>query len=382
MLTVNSLHDSAVVDGKIYVVGGTAAIDYGAVTRMDEYDPAADTWTRRANMRTGRQGVCAVAVDGIVYGIGGNGGSANNVNYGTVEAYDPTTNRWTTKTDMPTPRTLAEAVTVDGKIYVFGGGEATDRYPLEVYDPATDTWTRKADMPTERWAPAAEAVDGKIYVFGGNTRWGEGRILPFNVTPIVEVYDPTTDTWTRVSDMPRPRFAHSASAVDGKIYVIGGVDADFHPAPSMGFQVVDVYDPATDTWTTAANPPGVAPYHTAGVVDGKIYTCGGWSGPGGVNFSTVHEFTPAPEAKNLMALSGEILMSKSADLTQADIPTDFYNRVTALNAAEPDFIELWTGQGATNARNGTDRSRNMGARNHDNGRRRPTILRERSDGGP
>jgi hypothetical protein len=83
-------------------------------------------------------------------------------------------------------------------------------------------------------------------------------------------------------------------------------------------------------------------------VDGKIYTCGGWSGPGGVNFSTVHEFTPAPEAKNLMALSGEILMSKSADLTQADIPTDFYDRITALNGAEPDFIELWTGQGTTN----------------------------------
>jgi hypothetical protein len=56
----------------------------------------------------------------------------------------------------------------------------------------------------------------------------------------------------------------------------------------------------------------------------------------------------APDAKNLMAFSGEILMSKSADLTQADIPTDFYNRVKELNAAEPSFIELWTGQGTTN----------------------------------
>lgn len=72
MLTVNSLHSSAVVDGKIYVVGG-------------------------------------------------NGGAANDVAYANVEAYDPTTNTWTRKTGMPTARTLPAAVTVDGKIYVMGG---------------------------------------------------------------------------------------------------------------------------------------------------------------------------------------------------------------------------------------------------------------------
>ncbi|MHC4166874.1 MAG: hypothetical protein ACYSWQ_07950, partial [Planctomycetota bacterium] len=129
---------------------------------------------------------------------------------------------------------------------------------------------------------------------------------------------------------------------------IGGADADVHPVPSEGFLMVDVYDPATDTWTTAADIPAGAPHHTAGVVDGKIYTFGRWMGPGGAIFPTVQEFTPAPEAKNLMALSGEMEMSKSADLTQADIPTDFYDRVTELNAAEPDFIELRTGQGTTN----------------------------------
>jgi hypothetical protein len=148
--------------------------------------------------------------------------------------------------------------------------------------------------------------------------------------------------------MPRARFAHSASAVDGKIYIIGGVDADVHAPPSEGFLMVDVYDPATDTWATAADIPAGAPHHAADVVDGKIYTFGRWMGPGEAIFPTVQEFTPAPEAKNLMAFSGEVLMSKSADLTQADIPTDFYNRVRELNGSDPDFIELWAGEGTTN----------------------------------
>lgn len=32
---------------------------------------------------------------------------------------------------------------------------------------AADAWARKADMPGQRWAPTAAAVDGKIYVIGG-----------------------------------------------------------------------------------------------------------------------------------------------------------------------------------------------------------------------
>jgi N-acetylneuraminic acid mutarotase len=346
MPTARFLAGSAVVDGKIYVVGGAPVSGGGNTNILEEYDPATDTWTSRANMLISRQGVRAEAVDGIVYAIGGAGSVSN---YATVEAYDPTTDTWTTKTSMPTIRTITATVTFDGKIYVIGGvGDDGVFRTVEVYDPATDTWTRKADMPTERWDLAACVVDGKIYVFGGARRWDKVPPIDLNVTPIVEVYDPATDTWTRAPDMPRARFTHSATAVDGKIYIIGGADAAVHTPPTEGFLIVDVYDPATDTWTTAADLPAGGSDHAASVVDGKIYTFGRWMGPGGKVFPTVQEFTPAPEAKDLMAFGGEIEMSKSADLMQADIPTDFYNRVTELNAAEPDFIELWSGQGATN----------------------------------
>jgi N-acetylneuraminic acid mutarotase len=274
---------SAVVDGKIYVIGG-APVPCGITTVVEEYDPAADTWTRRADMPTARQGVVAAAVDGIIYAIGGWKGDPvacwGDV-LSTVEAYDPATDTWTTKTDMPTARTLSAIAVVDGVIYVIGGSANAVLPTVEAYDPATDEWTRKADMATVRYCHAACVVDGQIYVFGGDTIWVTNIILP-----TVEVYDPGADAWTQASDMPTARKAHTASVVDGKMYIIGG-------KTSMPL-IVDVYDPGADAWTTTAHIPYSKWYHAAAVVDGKIYAIGGRSGPAPTDsiFSAVHELDP------------------------------------------------------------------------------------------
>ena len=298
MPTARHSASSAVVDGKIYAIGGWSSL--GSRTAVvEQYDPAADIWTTRADMPTARSGVAAAAVDGIIYAVGG-WPEGSGIELSTVEAYDPATDTWTTKADMPTARALSAIAVVDGKIYVIGGvggvaGETVqDNRPLsavEVYDPATDTWTTKADMPTARYFPAACVVDGRIYVFCGNTTWG----VPDGFVPTVEVYDPATDTWTQASDMPRARSHHApaASVVDGKIYLIGGSD---WPEAFMS-PVVFVYDPATDTWTTAADFPTPRWDYTANVVDGKIYTIGGRIGeedayPNLSPVSTVEEFDP------------------------------------------------------------------------------------------
>jgi N-acetylneuraminic acid mutarotase len=87
MPTARYIPGSAVVDGKIYVIGG-APVRFGITAVVEEYDPATDTWTRRADMPTARQGVRAAAVDGIIYAIGG---AKPGRDLSTVEAYDPAT---------------------------------------------------------------------------------------------------------------------------------------------------------------------------------------------------------------------------------------------------------------------------------------------------
>ena len=87
---------------------------------------------------------------------------------------------------------------------------------MEEYDPATDTWTSKAWMPTARILQCATAVNGKIYVIGG------GEYYDSPPYPLVEIYHPTTDTWTAGPDMLTARKSFATSAVHGKIYAIGG----------------------------------------------------------------------------------------------------------------------------------------------------------------
>ncbi len=242
------------------------------------------------------------AVDGMIYAIGGWNTWGREVS--TVEAYDPAANTWTTKADMPTARGSSAIAVVDGKIYVIGGNDSTSApgvtSVVEAYDPATDTWTRKADMPTARLKLAACVVGGQIYAFGGSIVWG----WEVPAVPTVEVYDPATDTWNQTSDMPTAKWGHSASVVAGKVYIIGGI------VPSIGelFEagklewdealelnsISHMYDPTTDRWTTAANIPNNRTRHAAAVVDGKIYAIGGDFGGQNeiVTTSTVEEFDP------------------------------------------------------------------------------------------
>ena len=117
------------------------------------------------------------------------------------------TNACVAKADMPTPRFGLTTSVVDGKIYAIGGGKTPyGKYlsTLEVYDPTTDTWTTKADMPTARFFHSTSVVNGKIYAIGG-APYAEASV------PTVEEYDPATDTWTRKADMPTSRGSLSTS---------------------------------------------------------------------------------------------------------------------------------------------------------------------------
>jgi hypothetical protein len=122
---------------------------------------------------------------------------------------------------MPTARLNVASSTVNGKIYAIGGSRGGSQWYLglstvEEYDPATDTWTRKADMRTGRTYFSTSAVNGKIYAIGGVTTGNNSQLAS------VEEYDPATDTWTPKAAMPTARSAFSASAANGKIYAIGG----------------------------------------------------------------------------------------------------------------------------------------------------------------
>jgi N-acetylneuraminic acid mutarotase len=68
------------------------------------------------------QGLTAAVVDGKIYAIGGaNDTVTGNLAFGTVEVFDLNANSWSTGMSLPTPRFHSAAAVVDGVIYVIGG---------------------------------------------------------------------------------------------------------------------------------------------------------------------------------------------------------------------------------------------------------------------
>jgi N-acetylneuraminic acid mutarotase len=89
--------------------------------------------------------------------------------------------------------------------------------------------------------------DGKIYAFGGTSKEGRHDLYgpsqgsysggPSTTT---EVYDPSTNAWTRKSYMKTPMTGFSTVVCDNKIFCI-----DDDP-------VMEVYDPANDNWSVTS----------------------------------------------------------------------------------------------------------------------------------
>ena len=209
-------------------------------------------WEPRASMPTSRSSFATAAVDDLVYTFGGMNSVLSPDTYlDTVEIYDPITDTWRTGPPLPRPRIGAATAIIDGGIYLAGGytwdGETSgylDR--LDRFDTATETWTELPPMPTPRSLCTGAALDGKFYVIAGRTERGK-RLVALDT---VEVFDPATRTWTEKAPIPGPREAPAAVTQKDTILLAGGFEFE-----TFGyFDELLVYDPARDHWTPAPKP--------------------------------------------------------------------------------------------------------------------------------
>ena len=221
-------------------------------------------WFARADMPTGRNGLTAGAVDGVIYTIGG---VSSSTGYETAnQAYDPATNAWSDKASMPGGRRYLAAAVVDGVIYVIGGVSSSTAYERtnQAYNPATNSWSNKAPMPTGRYRLAAAAVDGVIYAIGG--------VSPSGFETANQAYDTVANTWSNRVPMTPGREGLATAVVDGVIYAIGGASS------STGYETANqAYDPVATSWSDKAPMPTGRASLAAATMDGVIYAIGGIS---------------------------------------------------------------------------------------------------------
>ena len=278
---------TSIIDGILYLLGEGT----NATLR---YDVLARQWLANGPTRPypGHHHSSEV-VNGKLYLIGGLGGASEGV----VQIFDPTANTWSLGSSMPWAGGSVSTVVIDDKIYAAGGivGSWTAN-DTAVFDPASDAWTNLQQMPSGR-NHAAAATDGqRMFIFGGR----RGGNFVANGFDDVMIFDPIPGTWTStleeaatIAPLPVAR-GGTGDAVwyREEFYVFGGETLD-DPNTVPGSNVydrVDVYDPQTNTWRLEA--PMTHPRHGLDpvVFQGRVLLPGGGLQAGFGNSNSFDEF--------------------------------------------------------------------------------------------
>jgi hypothetical protein len=257
-------------DGAIYAIGGDT--EEGPSGAVEVYDPATDSWSRRASKPRPVRNVGAAVLDGLIYVPGGF--DATNQVIAVVDVYDPGADAWSEASALPHPLLAYAIAVVEGKLYLFGGHDGT-RYldTVLIYDPDSASWTMGTAMSKARGFCAAAVVSDRVYVLGGYDGQDESALC--------EVYDPAKEgsqetPWSILAPMSTGRGGLAAVAIENYVYAIGGGWTGY-------LSYNERYDIGQDVWTDFESPL-LGQWRTLGAapVDGRtqtvIYVVGGWRG--------------------------------------------------------------------------------------------------------
>ena len=307
----------AVLDGTIWVAGGLGADSRGS-RRVEGYDPVVSGWksapdlpvrlhhemvvpykdelvaiggwipkgsdpsaitsNRVFALRDGKwvglpslnepraAGAAAVVGDRIVV----TGGQADERLLDTTEVFDG--KKWSAGANIPTPREHVAAASDGHFVYVVGGRRmSSDKNvaALERYDPASDRWERLPDMPTARGGLGAALVDGHLMAVGGESATG--------VFGVVESYSVANKSWSRGPSMRTPRHGMAVAAIGRSLYALGGAPKPGHASAVATAEAVSLVSGrrASSKWRPLPPMPTARQNMAGAVLDGTIWVAGG-----------------------------------------------------------------------------------------------------------
>jgi len=275
----NPVDDSLGVaaNGKLYVLGGMNSS--GVTLRADRYNPSTNSWERLPNPPERITHAQPVVSGNFIYLVGGYVGTGNGFEqyWATkhVWRFDTVNLKWAALPDLPVARGGGAATLVGSKIHFFGGvdgnrADKNDHFVLDLNNTGAG-WKTLSAMPNARSHHAAVYLNGKVYVIGGQHGYDGNATLLRDVN----VYDPATDKWTTAAGLPAPR-SHiicSTLVLNGRILAIGG------DVNSPGNRTADVtmYNPSTNSWSRVSQMPSSRLACVAGVINGDVYVSVGSS---------------------------------------------------------------------------------------------------------
>jgi len=268
-----------------YVTGGY--VNLAASNLSYRFDPVANTWTPLAPQPVALYDARSAYAANVnkVYVFGGIDGGGVVLN--TTYIYDVATNTWTPGAPMPTARIWPEAAYFagNGKIYVFGGLDSSfvEQSQTWEYDPVTNTWnTSRAPAPVGE-GTSNSAVSGQfIYLMGG---YGGGGGSTNHVR-----YDIVANTWSAMAPLPTANRMAASGNIGSKNYLYGGGNPSLRPddptranenssdAPDVTYTSTNIYDIATNTWSTGPLLNGLHSWTNGAAVGNRLLIVGGFNG--------------------------------------------------------------------------------------------------------
>ncbi|XP_038049945.1 kelch-like protein 24 [Patiria miniata] len=242
----NQRFATVAVENDIYVIGGQAEHgDSMSETLSDvwRYDSITDTWSKVAGMNKPRHGHGAAVVDGKIYVVGGKMGWAKKFN--DIERYDPASNMWACVTRVKGSYLEKPVATSHGgKLYV-NGYFYRDPDIVHCYDPHDSSWTPMYSFQRAQGDAIETAVVLDDYIYFLVYRGYDNYIVIFNPA--------TCERVKGGCKMPDGKYLYSygATVMGDKIFVAGGSKLD----ASINVPYIQCYDPALDMWGVVGTMP-------------------------------------------------------------------------------------------------------------------------------
>jgi len=183
---------------------------------------------------------------------------------------------WKQLASLPEGYYSGEAVTLENEIYFVAGRNDISTTPaFYKFNPETDHWTKLEDIPNPATNLALAAVNGKIYAIGGDKFQNTNR-----------EYDPKTNTWKTLEPMPTARQHISCGVLDNKVFIAGGLTSWKNIS-----QKHEVYDVLSNSWLEKAAIPSLRNNAAVVTLGPLIYVIGGTVGgnPNWESYTTVYE---------------------------------------------------------------------------------------------
>ncbi len=152
--------------------------------------------------------------------------------------------QWASTGTMQSAREFnAQVLFSNGKVLSIGGVDNNGNLlaSSELYSSSSGKWALTGSMSQARQVfPAVVLSNGKVLVSGGLGASG-------TVLAAAELYDPTTGAWSSAGAFSVARFAHTATLLkNGEVLVTGGCTAS---ACSTETPVSELYDPTSNSWS-------------------------------------------------------------------------------------------------------------------------------------